>query len=261
MVDERLREGTRGPGAADPAARAGHLRDRVRAGSLSESQIALGATLGDPACGLLSPNAPAGPGPSAWNRSLQGHGQELLLRAGLAAAWLALLVMEVDHPEERQLHRVLELAGRWILDPEDSLAEDAYQGALEANRPLPQVPAATAEIGSLKADLVADSLALDEAMIDMLRLDAAQTQATGRIWEEIRWRDRAGHAARAVEGVAVGVRFPYDSATLPDLIGDVLRHAAEATSVDAVLGAIRRAVVPWILGEGDPVRERLGEPS
>jgi hypothetical protein len=256
MADERLREGSRGPTALDPAAKARHLRDRVRAGSLSESRVALGATLGDEACRLLAPEAPAGPGPEGWDRGLAGHGQEALLRVGLAAARLALLVMEVDHPDERRLHDVLEHVGRWLLEPSEALAMAAYEGALGANRPLPSPRDETAEPGSLKANLVAASLALDEALVEALQLDEQSMRDTGLIWYEIRWEGRAAHAARTVETLAVSICFPYAPEALPQRIGDVLRMAAEATQASAVQSAVRKEVVPWLLGDGDPVRSR-----
>lgn len=118
MGDERLRRLEREAAArGDEASRVRLLIERLRAGDLTEPQLRLAVYVGDEAArgALPSPAPELDPDLGHWVRHLWPWGQEVCVRAGIAAA--ELILAEPSRGDPTPLIDVLTRARAWALCP------------------------------------------------------------------------------------------------------------------------------------------------
>jgi len=134
MSDQRLRElERRWKEAPSPHTEADYLRERVRAGSLSEARLRLAAFLGHEAAGLAARDPVAPPEPAEarwflWGRELARLDAEAPVRCAVAIARHLLPELEDDPFADDMARDCLRCAERWALDPwNPELVEAAAQ--------------------------------------------------------------------------------------------------------------------------------------
>lgn len=205
------------------------LRQRLRTGDLSEDRLAVLAVLGDEiAAAALGREVPVWPMTGALSRReqtdrLTGCGTDVLGRAGAALARAALALIA-----DERVRIAAEAIEDWVLCPCDGHVQRAEDtgaaGAEQAARD------ATDEGPTLGADCV-----------------AAVALAVSR--QKSSWTRAHGHTQRQC-----------DRWTATDI-----RRAMECMSAAGLqpLRIVRAEVSPWLLGQRDPVRERVAarEPS
>ncbi len=235
MGDERVRRLERGAAQGDLAARAGLLRERLRAGALAEERVRLAALLGDPAARLLSPPPPPRPAsrPAVlarllrrrdrierpWVERLVGDDAEAGARVALAAAGTALPTYERRHPQES--------SARWAL-----------QTAVDVLRGRPRRPGPGGE------DMTPTRLLL----LRRVDLDGASYAALGSVYFAFAAAERLKFLRLGVEATPAQLGHQRGDAW------DAVRCACRVTSAQAVRAAIGAALTPWLLGDGDPLQ-------
>lgn len=229
MTDARLRDLGRAAASGDGEARTRWLAERVRAGDLPRQRLTLAAFLGDEAArDALDGLVPAGAGPvAAIVQALAPWGQPVLVRAALAALVATRPVAPpwADASGATRTPRQAEAAlVAWLRCP----CSD-HQAAVERveGRPVAATPRGR--------------------WVDAAAADALRSVATGRVGGEVPDDvvTRAAHAAR--EAARAAVRALSDDA--PGGEGPPSWPGAERVVRDAV----RAALIPWALGEGDPL--------
>lgn len=259
---------------------ADYLRERVRHGELSVERVALAAYLGHPAaafCGqAVRPYLDRGQalweGSAGLQRQLADHpkpavhpgnhggliyglapwGKEALLRAAAAAAWLAAPVLEVGLADDYPVGEVLEQIQRAAIPDLDGVpgavaALDTLYGLL----PLVPLPTPTeGSLGNVEA-IVHDlfGLTYDPPWDEAIPEEARRETPVGWSLETLAAWQCLEAAAEASERSRIRVA----------LCVEVAWTASIATGYEVVLERIERDLIPWALGEGDPLRERLGE--
>lgn len=151
MGDERLRRLER-EAASDPMAHTRWLRERLRAGALTEQDLRLAGYLGDVAAADAVGERPYPPGVRDLQARLVGlydFGLEVALRAQVALARTFLPQFEADRPGDRRPHAALEAVEAWIACPCEEhagpcvlAAEPALAAARTATRSAASVYAA-----------------------------------------------------------------------------------------------------------------------
>jgi hypothetical protein len=119
MSDQRLRRLER-EAEADPAALVRLLRERLRAGALSEQDLRLAAYLGHAPAAEAIGERPFPPGVRDLQARLIGlyeFGLEAALRAQVALARAFMPQFEADRPGDRRPHEALEAVEAWIACP------------------------------------------------------------------------------------------------------------------------------------------------
>jgi len=202
------------------------LRERVRAGELSEARARLAAALGEPAARELEPDARD---PAA---ALADADREAQLR-GLVA---------VAHRERVALRR------RAPAPHTRRAREDAYEAELApaAERALRAVEAwavapgtgggqVAARLADLTASLDAEGRSSGWFGLPSPRQDAVRAHA-----------EAVARLARAALDEASARHLDAASGPLRELLGE-----------DALRVALRAELLPWLLGDGDPLAERV----
>lgn len=139
MADARLRSLER-DATNDPAAETRLLRERLRAGTLTEQDLRLAAYLGHAPAAEAIGERPFPPGVRDLQARLIGlydHGLEAALRAQVALARTFLPQFEAERPGDRRPHAALEAVEAWISCPCEEHAGPcvlASEPALEAAR-------------------------------------------------------------------------------------------------------------------------------
>ncbi len=139
MADERLRRLER-DADSDPTAQVRLLRERLRAGALSEQDLKLAAYLGHAPAAEAVGDRPYPPGVRDLQARLIGiyeFGLEAALRAQVALARAFMPQFEADRPGDGRPHAALEAVEAWIACPCEEHAGPcvlASEAALEAAR-------------------------------------------------------------------------------------------------------------------------------
>lgn len=308
-MDERLRQlERRWTETGDPADEAAYVLERVRVASLPRSRVRLAAYLGGRGARLaLGDDAPAEvPSLREWVKGLAPHeradpggllhqltswskgteepwAKEVLIRAGLAAVWIALPVWEVAHPEDDQQEAIFQAARAWARCPcqehAEGVAHAAGMSALEATglgslagmsgaagmAALAGLTAAAAgplllgEAG--QASLFGQALGgLLESVGQRGQQELAQlTEEMLNTWQQLAGVEAADDKARcvaaAVGALVAAIQWPFDRST-GGIASLVVAQAAQATSEQAVRKAITKQLAGWVLGYGDPLADR-----
>jgi len=259
---------------------ADYLRERVRHGELSVDRVALAAYLGHPAAGFcgqvqrpyLDRERALWEESAGLQRQLAGHpkpavhpgnhggliyglapwGKEALLRAAAAVAWLAAPVLEVglagDYPVGEVLEQVQRAAIPALGDVPGAVAAlDLLYGVMPLV-PLPEIPGdAQAGVEGLVMDLL--GLTYDPPWDDAIPEEARRETPVGWSLETLAAWQCLEAAAEASERSRIRVALCVEAAWT----------ASIATGYEAVVARVERDLIPWALGEGDPLRERVGE--
>ena len=236
MSDRRTRELERAAASGDPEARAAWLGARLRAGDLEEERLALAAWLGDPGARLAlgcEPEAERA-SPAALVRGLARWGREpgrgddsaalarpdwrdqLFPRAALALARVACAGRGLPGPAQA----ALTAAEAWIEHPRLGTAATAGAAAAALVPPHAPPPAPEAALCALAAYHCS---AARGSVITIVRLLRAAAQLP---------LSQAKHAVSEV--------------------GEPAAHMASVAVArageEAVLDALRAALIPWLLG-------------
>ncbi len=227
MSDPARRALERQAALADPAARVALLRERQRAGALTPERLRLAAALGAPEARALAPDAGdllASGRPLAWFDALDAADEEAGLRARFAVAWAL---------EPRWSAWA---SGRDVrFRPFAGLAAQTLRAGAALWLQGPGFEAA-AESRSEQAYEVAHAAASEHPGLSAPTAAAAALQAAAR-------------AAEAALALRTGQGEPPTPAHLLADDPGALALAREALAAE---------VIPWALGDGDPLRERAG---
>jgi hypothetical protein len=232
MSDEELRElerRFRETGSVED--HVAYLKGRLRAAALTPERLACAAFLGDAA----AQQAIEARAPEPWELSdrdvwiarIKPVGKEAIVRAVLAVSRRALEVWELGFPDERRPRTAIEAAEAWVRSQTDETrkaAEAAYGGADEAATAAhPDYSGLTQRLEDLGDDDPPDELRREIGLAED-RSDAGE---------------RAACAAKCA------------SRTNATAAAQDLYQALRGAWLDAT--ALRRELVPWLLGEGDPL--------
>jgi len=233
-VDERLRKLEREARDGDPAQRARYLLECVRAGRFERGRLQLAAYLGDPgARQALGEDAPIIPRDLAlWIDGLAAwENVEVVARSCAALCRMTVeFWRDMDPTDECGALSLLTRFEVWILAPCEVTNERLIAAAVpvwqtQRETKLPPLGAATTAL------LASASLARDEgrALKKLLWEELGQGLQTQRLLT-----DPARRAAIAVR----------------ECLGRSMGPDPDA----AIRAAIARELIPWVLGEGDPLR-------
>lgn len=195
MSDERLRKLERAA-ADDPAAQVRLLRERLRAGALSEQDLRLAGYLGHAPAAEALGERPFPPGVRDLQARLIGlydYGLEAALRAQVALARTFLPQFEAERPGDRRPHAALEAVDAWIACPCEEhggpcvlAAEQALEAARTATRSAASVHAARIAAQAAAQAFEANASPLGRAhatrWVDALREHGLREDA---LWREI----------------------------------------------------------------------------
>jgi hypothetical protein len=219
MADEQLRELARLAEAGDPNAGGRLIHGRVRAGALDWERVRLAAYLGDTSARVaLSDDAPAlVTDLGSWLGGLVAWGREADLRAAIAAARLVVSEWE-DYCSDDRPRQALEAGEAWALDPSQPNTA-AVVDAVVAGR---------------------------DALTD--RDDVFEDEEDDTIQE----------AGRALVRAAEAAMLDTPNASAREVGLTVVRAGLQSEIGPAeVRTAVRTELVPWALGNHDPLRERV----
>ncbi len=233
MADAQRRRLARVAQGGDVHVAARVLRDRTRSGALSSARLALAAALGAPAARLAAERPPAAIDLRSqdWPYELPDRSQEVCVRLAVAAARAVLPLHALVAPDDPLPAEALRVAEEWALCP----CEEHAAAAQEACRRMAR--------GSY--EVVAPAAECDEDR-DAARYAAraARAAATTAGWPDTALLDLFEGALDAVPAV-----------TAADLAAD-RAHASPQDPMPRMIADMAAEVVPWALGEDDPLRRR-----
>lgn len=223
MTDRQLRQLEREAASGDVEAKAKLLLGRVRIGDLTEERLRLAAHLGDEASwDALAGNVSGAEDLEEWVWALHEFGAIPLVRGLLAAA------RQARPPWYLKENPRIAAVESWAVCPCENHADQAYTQARSS------APSFRAR-GFGMSGGVTRFLALAPA--------AMEEGETGREYRRHLATSLLGSVLRAASGV------PTDENWHRQLKG--------RTTPECIRGAIRDELVPWVLGERDPVKERV----
>jgi len=286
MSDGDLRNLERLAAGGDVEAESRLLLERVRLGALAPEGLRLASYLGHEAARLASPLEEPPTELVAWILELAPWGKDALARTAIAAAWLVEPVYRAQAPGDPRVEELLRAAEGCLLNPSvDSVVRG--QGLLSElqERGLSRARFAYAARWALGAALAegADAvLARDLSWEEGTRLVAQlssvgadcylepatkEPQARHMIFrrgrppklilaiktlrEHTGWSLRDAHEALSGRNGALG-----DAVQAAIHASDEL-WAEEGLTPERVRAAIQSELIPWALGLGDPIRERV----
>jgi len=241
-LERRFRE------TGDPQDEARLLQGRVRIGELSAARLELAAYLGSPGARIATRGRYKAPAvdPEPWVRGLRARGKEVLIRVAVAAARRALPIYERWRPGDARPRQGLEAARRWCLCPcgpcskrVEGPVRRAYTAVIEARTELGDghqevlcaVDAARCAVEA--ADPVHSFLSLKTFQVDERRASEGCVELV----------------AKAVDFAQRAVAIAVDRGQ-----GGTRRFVVPSLAVRAALmKRIQAEVVPWALGEVDPL--------
>lgn len=241
----RSREAEQG----DPAARRALLRERLRAGQVGDAQLRLAAFLGDAAAADVIEAPPATSDLSGWLEPMRGWDLPTCARAAHAAAALLLPIWEACGGGASVV-RTLEDLSRWVRCPCRKHQDDVgasldvlRSASITAGGPGVAVNAGRAADCALRAAVLSQwspgdwhGSAAREVLLRAAQVPADVIEA-GSAWAECPCDDHARTLLAVLRAVPVATegRWPGE---------------------DQVRRAVRDALVPWLLGDGDPLEPR-----
>jgi len=250
MSDARLRELERRLRASGAVAdEAAWLRERARSGELAPERLALAARLGHAAAG------PPGPGLVGLAEVAAGLDVAGRMRAAVAVARQRLASWRAVFPNDSRPAGAIAAAEAWLRCPCRRHAQASAQAAVVAKHAAdywrywlagPRKPA-RAPVTQLAAEHAARLAAWACPLFE-----SGQERFA-------RWGDLA--ATLAALRADPGADHPFDPALGPVLAAELPPEADGAAALAAVgyrpvVEVLRRELVPWLLGVGDPVRSR-----
>lgn len=288
MSDSDLRNLEHQAAAGDLEAAARALAERVRTGDLAESRLRMAAYLSHAPALSATESSPPPTDLPTWCQGLVGWEREALVRVAIAAARVVVPVYQAQQPGDPRVEQLTRAAEDRLLDPSPDtvlcgqflLSELQERGFYRARYAYAAPAALEAALAERVDARLADDLSWEEAshLCRSLRDLGAEVylepagedpQARYTLYQ----RRRADQLVPAIKTLRdlTGMSLSEAHAAARGS-GSVLSHTlqAVATAADtfwaeeglnpaAVMAAIQRELLPWALGQGDPVRARVAE--
>jgi len=229
VSDARLRRLDRAARGGGAAARARHVRALRRAGDLAAARRLL-------VDHLAPPGRPGAPGPprgfDEWLTALEAWGPEATIRAAVAAARRVHPLWEAARPADPRPAEAIRAAEDWLGAPDRDRAAAARAAAEDV------AVAATAADG--------ESLLLtgEDRRAAWAATRAARAAGLAAEAAALAERDPAAAVARAAAALRAPLAETFDLAPRDAVEGPDLREA------------VRRELLPWATGAGDPLAAR-----